>query len=170
MAGGLLLACTDPERLIADLAFRYTASDGSFEGGSKQDRDARTALMTAVLACFEALVAAERTAELSNAIVWILLGAAEDGTFDALRMASAQHRTQADLDNVSRLDSQLDARTGHCLRFLASLVAGREYATGAARHAMLTNLCKAARINLQLEHGLNVDETHIACWLGLTGM
>ena len=67
MVGGVLLASTDVERLIAELAFRYTA-ELPLTAMSKADQAAHTTLMTAVLACFEALVAAHRTAELSNTI------------------------------------------------------------------------------------------------------
>ena len=154
MEGGVLLASVDPERLIADLAFRYTA-DENVASKPKHEQTAHAALMMSMLACFEGLVAERCAAVLSNTIVWVLLGAAEVGALDFARPHAAPPPLH-----------ELDERTLRCLRFLTSLVTDTE-STAAARHEVTRSLCEAARINLQLEHAIDLDVPRIASWLGV---
>ena len=190
--GSIFLASIDTESVIADLAFRYTSQQPGTV--PKAEESAHKVLMMSMLACFEALLAAQRTAELSNTAVWVLLGAAEEGMLDALRdSAEYPHATpiqplQMDEvhttrpqpfapplppqqhDQLQQEDGVLDPRTLRCLRFLTSLVAGNGNEGAGARRAIVRNLCEAASINLQLEHGLKVEVSRVAHWLGVAGV
>lgn len=182
--GSIFLASIDVESVIADLAFRYTTQQpGTLP---KADEPAHKVLMMSMLACFEALLGAQRTAELSNTAVWVLLGAAEEGVLDPLRDSfehappyyPAQHPQHPQPfapplppqqhSQPQQDDAVLDPRTLRCLRFLTSLVAGNEGAD--ARRAIVRNLCEAASINLQLEHGLKVEVNRVAHWLGVASI
>ena len=160
----ILESSFDPESLLADLAFRYTAQSTDEAAVPKTEQATRKALMTSLLACFEALVAGGRTAELSNTVVWLLLGLAEEGTLDVLRREARHHQP-----DIAHRDDILDMQRLRCLRFLASLVVDKVGAADSDHGQAARNLCEAAHVNLQLEHGLNVDMQLIAGWLGIDG-
>ena len=176
-----LLDGIDVEGLIADLAFRYTTrpSEEELQALPKPLSATHKALMASMLACFEALVAANRVAVLCNTIVWVLLGAAEDGALDALRGGGGgggdegggsggqggqgggqlQQHASFELHRPQRL---LDERTVLCVRFLASLAVD-----GTAAGVSARSLLEAAQLNLQAEHGLNVPTALLAGWIGV---
>ena len=152
----------DVESLLADLAFRYTSPQSAEELKAQPKAMATThkAVMASMLGCFE-LLAADAVATLCNTVVWILLGAAEDGVFDRLRLPCEAARPPPDSLRVAT--DLLDAPTLCCLRFLTSLVVGKSsHATDAAR-----KLLDAAKLNLQAEHGLNLPAERLANWLGV---
>lgn len=70
-SSALLLECTDPESIVAELGYRYTTK------GSLDTKKGGPAAMSAILLLFEVL-AKERLMLLSNAVIWTCLGAAED--------------------------------------------------------------------------------------------
>ena len=107
--------------------------------------------------------------------MWVLLGAAEDGALDTVRVAatqqraaSAQQSARPELAGPPSLTNELDERTQHCLRFLTSLTVGRDAISDDSRRAVVGNVCEAARINLQLEHGIDLGGDQIARWLGVS--
>jgi hypothetical protein len=157
--GCVIHSTVDLESLIADLAFRYTAQSTQLDALPKAAAAHHRALMASILACFEALVAANRTAELSNTVVWVLLGAAENGHLESLRFASPLQ------SSGEQTDEALEPRTLRCVRFLTSLVVEQEWPTPQARCDVARSLVEAARINLKLEHALDVSREQLALWL-----
>ncbi len=61
----------------------------------------------------------------------------------------------------------LDARTLRCARFLTSLIAEKEWESAVKRAQCVSNLVSAAKLNLLLEHGLEVSVDQVAQWLGV---
>lgn len=167
-SGSCLEACTDLERLVADLAFRYTAPErapapptapamaphatlgGKAKGAAAKAKGAAAAekahaagnatLMATLLAFFEAL--RERPVAVSNAIVWICLGCAEEGCLGGGNGGGDG-------------EEEPDERTSRCLRFLASHLP----------EAAVASVVQATVLNLQHQHGLDVDAARVAGWL-----
>jgi hypothetical protein len=158
-SGDTILGATlDAEGVLADLAFRYTAQV-SQEALPKAAAAPHTALAAKLQACFEALTEARATPFISNTVVWVLLGAAEDGALDTLRVGSDEQQPVADV---------LEPRTQRCVRYLSSLiVGGMHWESAAARAQVMSDLVEAAALNLQLEHGINVASSSVARWLGV---
>jgi len=133
---------TDPESLIAELAFRYTVAPS--HGSAEKSEASAKALMSSLNGFFDLL--RHRPIDVSNTIVWICLGCAEDGTLDQ--------------------SHQLDERTVRCLRFLTSLIAdGRD--EGSTRVGAVSSLVEAVRINLEHNATVSVAANCIASWLGI---
>ena len=161
-SGSCLEACTDLERLVSDLAFRYTAPErapapptapalgGKAKGAAAKAKGAAAAekahaagkatLMATLLAFFETL--RERPVTVSNAIVWICLGCAEEGSLGGGNGGGGG-------------EEEPDERTSRCLRFLASHLA----------EAAVASVVQATVLNLQHQHGLDVDALRVAGWL-----
>ena len=112
--------------------------------------------MTILQACFDALSSACCSALLSNTIVWLLLGAAEDGKLEPLRLATPAQQLASEV---------LDPRTLRCVQFLSSLIVGMPWERTAARTQVVRDLVEAAVLNLQLEHALTIERGTVAAWL-----
>jgi hypothetical protein len=97
-------------------------------------------LMATLLAFFEAL--RERPVAVSNAIVWICLGCAEEGCLGGGNGGGDG-------------EEEPDERTSRCLRFLASHLP----------EAAVASVVQATVLNLQHQHGLDVDAARVAGWL-----
>lgn len=93
---------------------------------------------------------------MSNAIVWIVLGAVEDGSLGEGSSGGG----------VGSVGADLDAPTTRCLRFLTSLV-DREWESRDARSAAVSSLVKATVLNVGNLHGLDIGGEDVARWLGV---
>ena len=116
----------------------------------------------------DALVARGHTAELSNTVVWVLLGAAEEGELEMLREEAAHSHQHDEYPHGSdprcawppgRTHDVMNVRTLRCVRFLTSLLASTASA--------VSNLLEATKVNLQLEHALNLPIGTVAQLLGV---
>lgn len=154
----LLESVYDVEALLAELAFRYTASSAQLDSLPKPAATALKGLMTMLQACFDALSSSCASAEVGNTVVWLLLGCAEEGKLEPLRLASADEQLRAQV---------LDARTLRCVQFLSSLLGGMPWESAEARNQGVRDLVEAAVVNLQLEHALDVERATVAAWLAV---
>lgn len=164
----VLDTCIDMESLIADLAYRYTAEP--LEGvASKAAIAAQKALMAMLLACFEALVEGDRNADLSNTVVWVLLGAAEEGVLDDLRDCNHAEAPAAmgRGHTAAHADALLEARTLRCARFLTGLILSKPGLAAERQRQIVDSLISAAQINLNLEHSIDVPLGVLVEWLGV---
>lgn len=173
-----LEAIIDPESLLADLAFRYTAERLPKEL-SKAAAVMHKALMASLLACFD--VMRSRPVEVSNTIVWVILGAVEDGSLDAITcMGAGGSHSTADLGegevDQQRLSQDMDKRTKRCLRFLSSLldggITGNEMESSSAARpggtreaATIRSAVEAIKLNLFYQCNTEVPASAIVAWL-----
>ncbi|KAL1506942.1 hypothetical protein AB1Y20_007806 [Prymnesium parvum] len=167
--GSALAAEVDVEGVVAELAYRYT------EEAAAED-EAR--LMPTFCLLFESLAAARLTL-LSNSVIWICLGAAEDCVASGVELSPtslrANGRMQAHtqswrvsgghvawgwLEPGMGTECVVASSCVHrvlCLRFLLSLLP-----TGASGEVV-----SAVRLNLHAEHRVALDDGCVAKWIGV---
>ena len=138
----------DIEAIQAELAFRYTAEATSGGTGGGGGKGAEVDAMPTMAVLWEAL-SSERPISLSNTVIWLCLGAAEE------RVARGESWPLAATGGAGWT---LDGHTLRCVRFLLDLLPVR--ATSEA-------VVRAVRLNLQAEHGISLSEASIAQWIGI---